>query len=777
MAGKTTQRKSNRKEKKASPCKTGLVKFIFFLLSVLLIVLIVSSVVVGYVFAYAVSYTNGDPALNLDEYKSGQSQTSFIFAYGKDGKPVEYARLHGGENRVWVDIEKMPEHLQKAFISLEDKRFYEHKGVDWVRFAGVITKYNFDQGGSTITQQLIKNLTNEKDVTVVRKFNEIMSALNLEKNYSKTVILETYLNTIPLGNGCYGVETAAEKYFGKTVSQLNLTESACLASITQAPSRFDPLTNPENNKERREYCLREMYAQGAITQQEYQKALAYKVIFTNSPDYVPSGSDNKEQKQEKKEYQSYYVDFVIDNVIDDLREKYGYSLYQATNKIYYGGLKIYCAVDLDIQKQMEEVYYNRITMAEKKGTAANPAAQSAMTIMDYQGRVVGIIGGAGPKPSNRCLNRAADSPRQPGSSIKPLSVYSPGIESGKITWSTKFLDKSCSFINGRPWPQNYSGTLGSGGRITVQYAIQESVNTVAARILINVVTPKTGYEYLRDKYHITTLDPDRDIAAPPLAVGALTNGVTTLEMAAAYAAFGNGGKYYAPYCYYKVTDSTGSQVLLETNPKGEQIISPATSDVMCELLQTVDTDSFGSGSTLRKFQVMAKTGSTDEYKDRWTIAGTPYYISATWYGYDKPKPIPRVGPNPAGKMFYEVFNRIHKGLKVKTFPKSGDTVLRRYCTDTGLLNLTGCSSTKLGWYINGKYPGRSYDSNEQGATTTTLPVTTTKPAVTTTKPPTTVPTEPETTLPPVTTTQPDTTAPVTTQPPATGTTKPNTQPP
>ncbi|HQH63892.1 MAG TPA: transglycosylase domain-containing protein, partial [Clostridiales bacterium] len=386
-------------------------------------------------FAYAVSYTNGDPALNLDEYKSGQSQTSFIFAYGKDGKPVEYARLHGGENRVWVDIEKMPEHLQKAFISLEDKRFYEHKGVDWVRFAGVITKYNFDQGGSTITQQLIKNLTNEKDVTVVRKFNEIMSALNLEKNYSKTVILETYLNTIPLGNGCYGVETAAEKYFGKTVSQLNLTESACLASITQAPSRFDPLTNPENNKERREYCLREMYAQGAITQQEYQKALAYKVIFTNSPDYVPSGSDNKEQKQEKKEYQSYYVDFVIDNVIDDLREKYGYSLYQATNKIYYGGLKIYCAVDLDIQKQMEEVYYNRITMAEKKGTAANPAAQSAMTIMDYQGRVVGIIGGAGPKPSNRCLNRAADSPRQPGSSIKPLSVYSPGIESGKITWS------------------------------------------------------------------------------------------------------------------------------------------------------------------------------------------------------------------------------------------------------------------------------------------------------------------------------------------------------
>jgi len=775
MASKKTK-KSKRAAKPYSPRKAGLLKFIFFLFSILLIVLIVSSVVVGYVFAYAVSYTNGDPALNLDEYKSGQSQTSFIYAYGKDGKPVEYARLHGGENRIWVDIEKMPKNLQKAFISLEDKRFYDHKGVDWVRFAGVITKYNFDQGGSTITQQLIKNLTNEKEVTVVRKFNEIMSALNLEKNYSKTVILETYLNTIPLGNGCYGVETAAEKYFGKTVSQINLAESACLASITKAPSQYDPLANPENNKERQEYCLSEMVAQGVITQQEYKNALDYKIVFTNSPDYTPSGSESQDQKkEEKKEYQSYYVDFVIDNVIDDLREKYGYSLYQATNKIYYGGLKIYCAVDLDIQKQMEYVYYNRITMAEKTGTASKPAAQSAMTIMDYQGRVVGIIGGAGAKPSNRCLNRAADSPRQPGSSIKPLSVYSPGIESGKITWSTKFLDKSCSFINGRPWPQNYSGTLGTGRRITVQYAIQESVNTVAARILINVVSPKTGYEYLRDKYHITTLDEDRDIAAPPLAVGALTNGVTTLEMAAAYAAFGNGGKYYAPYCYYKVTNSTGTEVLLESNPKGEQAISAATADVMCELLQTVDTDSFGSGSTLRKFQVMAKTGSTDEYKDRWTIAGTPYYVSATWYGYDKPKPIPRVGPNPAGKMFYEVFNRIHKDLKVKKFTKSGDTVLRRYCTDTGLLNLTGCSSTKLGWYVIGKYPGKSYDSNEQGTTTTTASTTAPQTGVPTTKPPATT-TQPETTIPPVTTTQPETTVQTTTQPP-TGTTKPNPQPP
>lgn len=766
-----------RDVKPMSPRKARFIKIIFFLVSLLLIAFIVSSVVVGYVFAYAVSYTNGDAALNLDEYKSGQSQTSFIFAYDDNDKPVEYARLHGGENRVWVDIEKMPEDLQKAFISLEDKRYYDHKGVDWVRFAGVITKYNFDQGGSTITQQLIKNLTNEKEVTVVRKFNEIMRALNLEKNYTKTVILESYLNTIPLGNGCYGVETAAEKYFGKNVSQLNLAESACLASITQAPSQFDPLTNPENNKERQEYCLGEMYAQGVITQQEYKQALDFKIVFTNSPGYVPAGSDAQDQKKDdKKEYQSYYVDFVIDSVIEDLREKYGWSLYQATNKIYYGGLKIYCAVDLDIQKQMEYVYYNRVTMAEKKGTAAKPAAQSAMTIMDYQGRVVGIIGGAGAKPSNRCLNRAADSPRQPGSSIKPLSVYSPGIESGKITWSTKFLDKSCSFINGRPWPQNYSGSLGSGNRITVQYAIQESVNTVAARVLINVVSPKTGYEYLRDKYHITTLDADRDIAAPPLSVGALTNGVTTLEMAAAYAAFGNGGKYYAPYCYYKVTNSTGTEVLLENNPKGEQIISAATADVMCELLQTVDTDSFGSGKTLRKFQVMAKTGSTDEYKDRWTIAGTPYYVSATWYGYDKPKPIPRDGANPAGKMFYEVFNRIHKDLKVKKFTKSGDTVLRRYCTDTGLLNLTGCSSTKLGWYIIGKYPGKAYDSNEQGATTTTLPVSTTIPVIPTTKPPTTTTTQPETTQPPDTTAPPETTAQVTTQPP-TGTTKPNTQPP
>ncbi|MEI6578490.1 MAG: biosynthetic peptidoglycan transglycosylase, partial [Eubacteriales bacterium] len=244
---KTKKNTQNKKNKNGKQMSRRMLSVVFTLLMTFLLT---SFIVIGYVASYIISFTNGKVAIDLNLYKADQSQTSFIYAYDKNGKEVEYAQLHGEENRVLVSLDKMNKYLPQAFICLEDKRFETHKGVDWYRFLGVITKYNFDQGASTITQQLIKNLTGEKDVTVVRKFNEIIFALNLEKHYSKDIILETYLNTLYLGNSCYGVETAAETYFGKNVSELNLAECASIAAITQAPFTFDPLYNPENNKKR-----------------------------------------------------------------------------------------------------------------------------------------------------------------------------------------------------------------------------------------------------------------------------------------------------------------------------------------------------------------------------------------------------------------------------------------------------------------------------------------------------------------------------------------------
>lgn len=678
-------------------------KVILSLIALFSVFALTAVIVLSYVTFHIITVKNGDPIINLEEYKDEQSRTSFVYAYDKDGQETVIQKLHGEENREIVNLDEISPYLVKAFVSLEDKRFYTHKGVDWVRFVGAMTKYNFTQGASTITQQLIKNLTGEKDVTVVRKFKEILTALNLENNYSKDVILESYLNTVALGNGCYGVKTAAETYFGKDVSELNLAESASMASITKAPFSFEPIRHFEANKVRQQECLRKMLEQGIISRDEYNEAIEYELILPNNPSFVPA-TKHETDKGANEEYNSFYVDFVIDNVIKDLMAKYGYSLQTATRKIYYGGLKIYAAVDMDVQKQMEEVFYNRITFPKQKDTPDNPAVQSAMTIMDYEGRVVGIIGQAGPKTGNRVLNRASDSLRQPGSTIKPLSVYAPAIDLNYINWSTKMLDYAFPYQGSSLWPRNVDRTYGSNTYVTVQKAIEKSINTIAARVVVDKLTPAKSFDYLQNKFHISTLDPKNDPLAAPMAVGAFTKGVSTLEMAAAYATFGNGGKYFKPYSYYKVTDYYGREVLLENKPEAEQVIAPDTSDIMCELLQTVETSYYGTGRNVRKFQIMCKTGTTDLHKDRWFCAGTPHYISATWYGYDKPKTI-NENLNPAGKIFIEVFDRISKGLPEKSFPKSGLTVRKSYCTSSGLLAGNACASTAMGWYKLNNLPG------------------------------------------------------------------------
>ena len=664
-------------------------------------------VIIGsYVLFDVIRTVNGDRLIDLEFYKQNQDQTTIIYANDAENNPVELARLHGAQNRVWVSKDNMSEWMGKAFVSLEDKRFEKHNGVDWVRTILGVAKSKFKQGGSTITQQLIKNLTGENGRTVNRKYNEILSALNLEKYYDKDVILEAYLNTVYLSHGCYGVKTAAETYFGKDVSELNLAECASLAAITQSPGEYDPLWNPENNKVRQEYCLRSMLEQKVITQEQYDEAVAYELIFTNSEKYVEKEDNSDKDTAVDNEIQSYYVDYVISSVIKDLKAA-GYSHYEATKMIYSGGLRIYSAVDTKVQDILEDVYVHRTNFPSERVSSVEDQAQSAMTIMDYSGRVVAIVGGAGEKTENRSNNRAVSAARQPGSSIKPLSVYAPGIEENYITWSSKIKNYGITW-KGKIWPTNYGGDPGSPNSfLTVQYALAISYNTVPAQLLM-MMGFKTSYSYLTEKFHISTLNPDIDSQAPSAMVTGGTNGgITTLEMAAAYATFGNGGKYYKPYCYYKVTDSTGENVILQNNPEGEQIISPESAYVMNELMRTVVTSSYGTGRNygVKGFTTYMKTGTTTDNFDKWCCAGTPYYVAAVWFGYDYNKEIKASG-NPAGLIYKTVMDRVHKGLAVKSFEQYTDQVVQKaYCTSSGLLAGSGCTSKAMGWYKLSNLPG------------------------------------------------------------------------
>ena len=676
------------------------------LISVLAVIMFTGIIVFGYVGINLLTFVNGDAAMTLASIKSSLNQTTFLYATDSKGQTVELTRLHGTENRVWVDLEDISDTMQKAFVALEDKRFFEHNGVDWKRTVGVFLKNN-DQGGSTITQQLIKNITGKNEVTYVRKYHEILTALNIEKAYaaegynSKDVILEAYLNTVYLGKGCYGVKTAAETYFGKDVSELNVAECATIAAITKNPYSSDPIGNPEKNRKRMEYCLECMLAEDYITQEEYEEALNCEVILTNSEKYVSDGKTEKEEQKTETNtvVQSFYVDFVISEVIDDLMETQNCSYSEASGMIYGGGLQIYTAVDLDVQEILEDVYVNKKSFADKKN------AQSSMTIMDYEGRVVGIIGQAGKKEGNRVLNRAVDSPRPAGSTIKPLSSYGPAIERDEITFSTAILDKSCTTINGRQWPKNYSGNFGSGSRVTVQNALARSLNTVPARIIKDMIGVSTSYKYLTEKMGFTTLTKDDEDLAR-LSIGSLSYGMTTLEMTAAYCAYGNGGKYYDPYSYYKVTDSNGDILLDNTSNSGEQIFSAETSEIMRELMKTVITSPVGTGKGygVKGFETFAKTGTTDDYKDRWFAGGTPYYFASVWYGYDQPKAINASG-NPAGDIFKTVMDRVHKNLAEKKFEFNSDIVKKYYCPSCGKLASASSGSGMVGWYKSDNIPG------------------------------------------------------------------------
>lgn len=682
------------------------------LLALIMIVGVVFVVCASVIGIYSYAFVHGDPVFDLNEEAASQNQTSIIYGYDDAGNTKEITRLHGEENRIWLESDEMTPYLAKAYIAIEDERFEKHHGVDWKRVASVMVKMN-GQGGSTITQQLIKNLTDENSVTFVRKFNEILSALNLEKHYSKDEIMEAYLNTIYLSHGCYGVKTAAETYFGKDVSDLNIAECACIAGITQFPTKYDPLLNPENNQAKQKRILKNMLDQGFITQKEYDDAIAYKMVYTNSPEYKGSQVKKDESKKDSsKKVNSYYTDYVIDQIMSDL-QKMGYSSKKARNMIYGGGLKIYSAIDFDVQESIEDVYENYRRMPDE-------TVQGACVVMDYKGRILGMVGGTGKKKADRLLNRAWQSQRQPGSTIKPLSVYGPALEKSlnedgvDIYWSTPTKDAPLMQVEGKPWPTNEGGGY-SSNNLTVQYGLSRSLNTISARTLDKIGT-SYSFDYITNKFHITSLElSDCDYA--PMATGAVTHGVSVLEMTTAYQAFGNGGYYYEGYSYYKVLDSKGNTLIEKTPEKTREVaLSEGTAWVMNKLLQTTMTEGTGTGYRLSGIQCFGKTGTTTEDKDRWFIGGTPEYIGGVWYGYDIPKEVHYyLSYNPSGTLWNLVMNNIYerKKDKVTEFPKYDGIVCREYSLANGGLCF---GSGKYGWFDKNNLPPYTKDTGVEEST-------------------------------------------------------------
>lgn len=682
--------KSKRKRKKNI--------FVKALIGIGVVMGIIAVGVLGLVAGSLLGYVEDVELLDVDNMRL--NLTSFVYVEDPEtGEMIEYEQLYDTENRVWVSSSKIPDHLKNAFVAIEDERFYSHMGVDIKRFMGAAIQYvtkkgNSSYGGSTITQQLVKNLTQDDEYSIKRKIQEIYRAMNLERDLSKEEILEYYLNTIYLSQKCNGVQSAAMTYFGKDVSELSLAECATIAGITQFPTKYDPLVNPENNKERQLVILKKMRQLGFITKDEYEKAKDEKLVFKKKP----LGEENN--------FQSYFTDAVIDQVIADLMKEHGYTKDVASKVVYNGGLRIYLSMDYEMQQEMDKVYNDPAAFQKASGTTQ---PQSSMVIMDpYTGLVKALSGGRGQKEGNRTLNRATQTLRQPGSTIKPLSVYAPAIEYGLVTPDAIVNDAPVEF--GEWAPRNDDRNF--QGRITVAAALRGSRNVPAVKIC-NYLTAKASFDFVKNNFHIGTVVKERkqngkvlsDIGLAPIALGGLTDGVTVLDMCAAYCVFPNGGKYIEPSLYTKVLDSDGN-VLLEHKAKEQIALSETTAESVIGMLTEAVNGGTGTAARISGMRVAGKTGTTSSNNDRWFVGFTPYYVGAVWFGYDTPAPLRGFSPNPAAVAWRKVMQPIHEQLPNKPFLQ--DEERGKYnimvCADSGLPATPSCPSLTSKKYSSSNVP-------------------------------------------------------------------------
>lgn len=650
----------------AADTVVGAVGLVAKIVVTVLLVILTTTLLLACVFAFYVkTCLTEDIDVSLSDYQL--SESSIIYCETSAGEYKELATLHGSENRIWVDLEDIPDYLVKALVAIEDHRFYEHKGVDWYRTVGamftMLTGGDDSFGGSTITQQLIKNLTGNKEVTVQRKLIEIFQALEFEKKYDKDEIIEWYLNAVYFGEGCDGIYTAAQKYFGKEPSQLTLAESASIVGIINLPTYYSPFYSEENNKERQETVLRRMYELGYISYDEYEQAKNEQLVFTRS--------DNEVADQE---IYSYYVEAVIKDVTEDLMEQKGISQDTARQLLYNGGYRVYSCLDPYIQECVDNVYLD-VENFPKPYRANDQQLQSAMVIMDpYTGEVVAMSGGVGEKTGNLVLNRATDALRAPGSSFKPLAVYAPAIELGLITPSTLVNDAPREEVemSQNQWYPNNSD-FKYRGIIDIATGVRLSLNTVAAQVL-DKLGLDASTNFLKNKLGITSLVPD-DYNYASLALGELTNGISVLEMAQAYCTFDNSGIFTEARTYSRVTDAAGN-IVLDNQPKTHVAMKSSTATNITSLLFSAANYGTGSESIFSGQAIAGKTGTSSYNWNRWFAGYTPYYVGVVWTGFDQPEQMYVYG-NPAAQVWRRVMQQVHAGLEYKSFPAAdwigGDT--------------------------------------------------------------------------------------------------------
>lgn len=685
---RTTTERMRRKPKK----KTFFSVFASTLWTIMKVV-IPTVAVVGIAFVVFVILS----ADNLDVEDLRLDLTSTVCYEDEKGEIVEYEKITTDENRYWVPLNQVPEYMRDAFVSIEDERFYSHSGFDIKRTTKAVLDYirfgSNAQGGSTITQQLIKNLTNNTDRTPVRKIQEIWMAYKLERKLSKDQILELYMNTIYLAQGVNGVQTASKLYFDKDVSELTLAQCASIAGITQYPAYYDPFIYPDNNKDKQEIILKKMLELGKIDQDEYDSAVAEEIVFKKG-----------NMQTTATRTQSYFTDYVVSDVINEFVKQKGLSKTLAERKLQSGGYKIIATIDPIVQKSIDNVFNSTSNFPK---SPVSPAPQGAIVVMDvHTGEIKGMAGGIGKKEGAYSLNRATSTYRQPGSAIKPIGVYAPAVDTGLIMPGTVYEDKKITYGEWSP-KNSYSGFRGN---MTVRKAIQISSNTIAVQI-VDDMGINTSYDYLKNKFHISTMvEEDKGLA--PLSLGGLTKGASVLDMAAAYAVFPNAGVYNTPITFTKVVDSDGN-VVLKNKSVSSNAIKKTTASVMNDMLKGVVTSGTGTGAAISGTAIAGKTGTTDDNIDRWFVGYSSDYVAAVWYGYDTPRVMNYLGyNNPAVTAFKRVMEPIIKskggesknGFVETSSPKKNTVSV---CSVSGLLPCSYCyekNTVVSETYTNGKAP-------------------------------------------------------------------------
>ncbi len=696
------------------------------------------AVVAGSIFMSKVSdYLKTDIIPAAEEYastlqldNSSMAQTSIILCTDRStGEVVELQQLYATQNRIWANYESISPHLVHAAVAIEDKRFYEHDGVDWIRtvsavgnFAGGDTSY----GASTITQQLIKNLSEEDDVTIHRKVQEIFRALAVEDCYTKNEIMEWYLNTIYLGQGCYGVESAAQVYFAKDSSmELTAAEAASIIAITNNPSLYDPYINPEGNRNRQVIILNEMCAQGYLTEQELEEALAQEMVFHDgrydeesylcvnvecgfegtADDYI----ENEDQSFacpncgsihpgiDGSSGYSYFVDTIYRDVVEDLAVQLGVSQNVAEQRLLTGGYRIYATIDLEVQRQVDEVYQNLENVPD---TASTQQLQSAIVIIDNAtGDIIAIAGGVGEKNGSLTYNRA-EAALPTGSSVKPISVYAPALDAGVITPATVMEDSSFYGEYEPQWPQNSSRSY--SGMCLVLRGVSSSLNTISVKTL-DKLGLQESYDFLTKEMGITTLVDSTeiggrqytDIAYAPLALGEQTYGMTVREMTQAFATFPNNGVFREARTYTHVEDAEGN-IVLENLQESHTSISEKAAYYMNYMLEYAVDYGTGYPANMNNMAVAGKTGTSNNNQTRWFAGYTPYYTAVVWCGYDEQEQIIISGTNPAITMWNQVMRPLHDGLEYRSFLQPSSVIYCNVCADCGKLAAESCKEEMRG---------------------------------------------------------------------------------